>query len=333
MIDYKKMNNLFVLKNNSLYLYYYKINDFFEKSKLQKLNLITITNNLDCSNNLVLDSDSSCSCEYQQNFETFILFKKNTMPKKSYDNFLIKIDNQQLFITDISNSILTIQIDRFLDQIKQNIDKITQYKTSIQDYENSNKIIDYINYIENYENIYQNKSTFNLNKSLLLKDIYEKYLEFFSILTIDIENLLLFSQTESLINQEVIISSYQSLINNLYSRFNMVNKNIPNISDISLNSKNIDIFYKEKTGFLIFFGKINTLTQNVVIDTQENVTQLIITFSTTQLVFNSLKNQILDFENFEKELLNIKKNIEIIKILVELNLKIVCDLIYILSQV
>lgn len=290
--EYKKIDSSFVLKNSSLYIYYYKKNDFYEKIKLQKLDLISMYN---------------ISDECQDN-KTFTVFKKNPIPNMFYENFILKIGIHKVFFFNKQNQNQTIQINILLDLIKNEINKIIEYKK----------------YIENI---------FNLDKCLFIKEAFEKYIEFFIILNVDIENLLLFSQTECYINNAVIISSYQNLINNLYSRFNGIINSINNRLDISNNSKNIDLYYKDTNGNLVFFGLLNNLTQNAINDNQGDISSLTINVSTLTLTFNSFKNQNLSFENFELNLLENQKNLEIIKTLVELNLKTLCDLIFILSQV
>lgn len=297
-----RINNFFVLKNKYLYIYHYKKYDLYEKIKFGKLDLIEIINTLDYSNK------SEC----------LILFKKNKNLSILCENFTLMIGNLML---KINGKNFDDDFNIFLDRINKNKNKILKYKNYVE------------NYIESSENrlfsqsCCNTKFIFNMEKCLILKEIYEKYLEFLSILCTDIENLLLLEQINSCVTKPVVVTTYKNIINDFYLRIKTINKNLFNKLNICDTIKNIDVYYREKNNHIIFFGKFDNITFSIKNDSCSNISNLVVRFSTSILNFNQVEN---NFTDLYDNLLDIKKNIQIIKTMVELNLKNLCDLIYIL---
>lgn len=364
--NYKSLpKSLFKIGSKSVKLYYYKTNDLYEKVKFGKLNLITI--NPTCS---ILDCISSdcdtCSENYSDSCsdsnsdtqtvnttisdqiigpnphiivktfrhpkkiinssliyppQTFTQFKKNKFPQEFYCKFIFKIGSHEIKINE--NLIDNYEFLSKLNIILNNLDNCVS------------TIMEYRSFIENYENkqifeIYDKKSIFDMNKCLFLREIYEKYIEFFLILKVDLENLSLFSQIDSSSNNLIVSSSYQNIINNLYSRLNDLNINLYSRLAIRSNSKNINVYYTDSNRCTIFFGTLNNLIMNSQNGVLGDIQQLQIIFSTITLIFNS--NRTFG-PNFYVELKKMIQDIEILETLVELNLKSLCDLILLLSQV
>jgi predicted small secreted protein len=333
----------------------------YEKIKFGKIDLISINLNRSMLDYISSDSDSSsenfhsdsssdseCDLEIKsintyfseqiiglnpkiivKNFEkiktrqtpvefSFILFKKSKYPQAFYDNFIFKIESHEIRINE--NTICSYE---FLPKLNICISHVENCINTIREYRS---------YIENYEHrliveVYDKKSIFDMNKCLFLQEIYEKYIEFFTILKVDIENLSLFAQIDSSGNYLVVSSSYQNIITTLYSRLNLLNKNLYLRLAVTSKSKNINVYYTDLNRCTIFFGTFNNLIINSENGILGDIQILEIIFSTVKLKFNS---NITFGKKFNSDLDKLIEDIDVLKTLVELNLKSLYDLILLL---
>lgn len=165
--DYKSLPYFTNTKKNKLELYYFKINDTYEKIKFITLDLVFIDSNICMQNYISSDSeesfdqitfsDSEMSLYSETKTENseqiipqnqkihvinscdkslFILFKKNRFPKLFYDNFIFKIGSNKLQINQnsIGSDDFVSKLNIFINTIRKNIDKIQEYTTHIENY-------------------------------------------------------------------------------------------------------------------------------------------------------------------------------------------------------
>jgi hypothetical protein len=330
-----KFPKTFKFREKTIDFLYFSKYESFEKIIVSQINLITLIKFFDEN---IIDSDSeskpnsesvssseelcntNSSSEKQETFR-YTVFRKNKISKSVFDDYVIKIGSNSIRINSITitkpNFIL--ELDFVINDITDAISKMESYKTYVQTYEISVPVI-------------IKKNIFSREKCLYLQELYEKILEFLCLLNIDIENLFVFSQIDSQQNKTIVSSSLQNIINTLYIRlYELISKIYAKIS-VSMGDINVNVYYMDENSCVVFFGILNVLGLKIEKHSSNNIKFIEVIFSTQSIKIESLKNKIVP-ENFSTKLSSLIDNIQIIKTLIELDLKNLSDLIIILKHV
>lgn len=322
---------LFKFRERTVELQYFSKYDSFQKTIVGQFNLITLNKFFDEATidiNSESDSDpnpslspissSDSSSSECVNTLKYTVFKKNKISKTVFNDYVIKIGTNAVRINSntITKPNFILELDFVINEINDSIAKMLSYKTYVQSYEVSVPLI-------------IKKNIFSKQKCIFLQELYEKLLEFLCILNIDLENLAVLSQIESEQNKIILSSSLQNIMSNLYIRlFDLLTSSFATLG-ISMGDINTNIYYMDSNSNVIFFGVLNVPRILVEKDSLGNIKFIELIFSTQSIKIESLNTKAFP-ENFFTTLYDFISSIQIIKTLVEFDLKNLCDLIMLL---
>ncbi len=324
----QKFPKLFKFKEKTIDLLYFTKYDSFEKTIVSQINLISLNKffdediiefetNSESDKDSCINTSTSSSSDSIQTLK-YTVFKKNKISKTIFNDYIIKIGTNSIRINQntINNPNFLLELDFVINEISNSIIKMSTYKTYVQTYEISIPVI-------------IKKNIFSKQKCIYLQELYERIIEFLCLLTIDIENLSVLSQIESEQNKIILSSSLQNIMNNLYIRlYDQLSTLLPKLG-ISMGDMNVNIYYLDEKSNVQFFGVLNIPRILVEKDGVNNIKFIELNFSTQSIKIESLKNKVIT-NNFSIVLFNFINSIQIIKTLVEFDLKNLSDLIILL---
>ncbi len=328
-----KFPKLFKFREKTVDLQYFSKYDSFQKTIVCQINLITLNKFFDetiinsdsesINESINLDENSCISTSSSESIETlkYTIFKKNKISKTVFNDFVLKIGTNSVRInsTAINRPNFLFELDFIINEINDSVTKILNYKTFVQTYEISIPVI-------------IKKNIFSKQKCFYLQELYQGIIEFLCLLNTDIENLYVLSQIESEQNKTIVSVSLQNIINNLYVRlYDLISSSFPKIS-ILMGDINVNIYYMDENSCVLFFGVLNVPKILVEKDGLDNIKFIELFFSTQSFKIESLKNKMVP-KNFSTVLLSLINNIQVLKTLLEFDLKNLSDLILLLRSV